>query len=264
MRGRSSVKPIRALALILLLTFWSVAMTAALKEATPAGGPATQLLATARGAVGGEERLRAVTSLVMTGEAENLNRYHKRAPSAKQQWLARSLELRAMWPDRFLLIGRLRLPDDATFEQRQGFAGKVSLAKSFPAVGHYQIDFAKRMLLLLLRTDTSLSLTLRPRLTRKGDLEFTGPHRFRGLLTLDPVTHMPLRLHVRSQAFDAKGRPTRADSAVTMEVLGRRMVDGLTVPERVRYTDEAGRTLSVESYATIQLNAALTAASFAR
>jgi hypothetical protein len=232
--------------------------------AAPAAGAAAPRLAAARAALGGETRLRAITSLIVTGTTESLNRYYLSRPRDNEQWVQRTLELRVLWPDHFLLIGRLKPGAAAVTEHRQGFAGNVSLTVGFPAVGHYQLEFAKRMLLILLRTDTALPLTLRDSLSAAGELEFTGALGFHGLLTLDAKTSLPLRLVARYQLFDGKGVVLPQTATAVIDVLGRRTIDGISFPERLRFSNERGATLSVESYGQANFSPALTRASFSR
>ena len=225
---------------------------------------AARRLAAAREAIGGGGRLQAITSLVIRGQARHRNQHYKKRPGATREWIDRTLEVRASWPDHFLMIGTLDLAGRRV-EHREGFAGQSSLAAKVQAASYYQIEFARRMLLLLLRTDTVFPLTAVSTAGRSGALEFTGAHEFHAHLEIDPQTRFPTRLRSRHRRFDGQGRLATGMMPWSVVTVERRVaVGGLTVPDRLRYSDDEGQTLAIETYSSLQFNSPLTSADFRR
>lgn len=234
---------------------------------------AAALLEAARRALGGQEKLAAVKTLLLKGESRTLNQYFGQHPDAREQYTIKPLEIRALLPDHYLRIEPNVRPDGSQSYRQFGFAGSASLTVSsarsltpeFNSSTYLQqFEFAEWMLLLFLRTDTALPLRLGEHVRQEATLEFVGRDGFRALVELNRRTLRPERARVDIRKVDSKGEPTGASAGETIWHIGARQdVAGLSVPSRITATRE-GTLRSEHRYDSITINPPLSPADFPR
>jgi hypothetical protein len=224
-----------------------------------------QLLALARAAIGGEAKLASVKSIRFAADAQSWNQSFGRHPDAKQEYLDKKVEIQALWPDRFLRTRTTVLPDGRTAPPFQsGFVGAVNVGGT--VVGNQErLDFARWMLLFLLRIDTAVPLTLRPNLNQHGELQFDGPLNLQCSIALDPTTHAPVSLRTPVKRAGPDGLPgTETIREIVFSAESRREINGLRVPDHLVMRDANKKVLEQYWLRNIELNPPLTPADFKR
>jgi hypothetical protein len=176
---------LRVITVALIITFTIVAATTFADgrsgQAAP-GTSATAIFKAARSALGGEAKLAAVKSLILKGEDRRLNQLFGVSPDAKQQYYVNPIEFRALFPDHYLNIsisGRSpwwRGFSGTDLVNEHDVPGGTQVVSQDPPdlINTYRAEFARLMLLLLLRTDTAIPLTLRESVSSGTILEFSG------------------------------------------------------------------------------------------
>jgi hypothetical protein len=222
-----------------------------------------QLLAMARAAIGGETKLASVKSIKLAGDGETLNQAFGRHPDATQEYTKKKLEVQALWPDHFLRTRTTIIPDGRAMPQvRSGFAGASSIGGSV-AANMERVDFARLMLLFLLRTDTAVPLALRPNLNQHGELQFDGPLNLECSIALDPRTHAPVSLRTPVKRAQPDGLPgTETIREIVFSAENRREIDGIRVPDHLVMRDANKKVLEQYWFRSIEINPGLTPAAF--
>lgn len=257
-----------------LLATWLVAFVAvlagsvgpaALGERLTEAQSSADLLALARVAIGGEIKLASVKSIGFVGDMRALNQAYGRHPDAREEYVNKKVELQAVWPSRYFLTKTTILPDgQALTPFRSGFDGDTNVGGTFSAnVG--RLDFARWMLLFLLRTDTAIPLTLAPKLNQDGELQFGGPHNLRCSIALNPASHVPVGLRMTVMRAGPDGFPgSETLREIVTSVVSRRQVDGISVPDHLVVKDSAGKVLEEYWFRSIQINPPLSAGDLRR
>jgi hypothetical protein len=222
-----------------------------------------QLLASARAAIGGEAKLASVKTVKLSGDGEALNEAFGRHPDATQQYTKKRIDVQALWPDHYVRTRITVFPDGRTGPPfRSGIAGTVSVGGTM-AANIERLDFARWMLLFLLRTDTVVPLTLRPNLNQHGELQFNGPHNLECSIALDAVTRAPVSLRMPVKRPQSDGFPSSETiREIVISVVSRRSIDGIKVPEHLVIKDAAQKILEQYRFGTIEINPPLTSADF--
>jgi hypothetical protein len=254
-----------------ITTVISASVLIAQLSLSAANGPLPQALASvvtllerARDACGGSARLRAVTSLRLSGKSENRNLFYGQTPTAKEEFIHYATEQSLLLPDHYLLIERRT---DGAVERFSGFAGSTPIYRTVingqvgtwsgpEAMAGEQAQFARLMILLLLRTDSALALT--PKAESSSKIRFTGADGFDATVDIAADTGRPISLAhtVRIHGSDeVRTYVTRVDE--------RRTVDGVSLPVRMT-TTALGKIFSKVTYDTIEINPRLTPADFTK
>lgn len=231
----------------------------------PVGPSAAALLEAARTAMGGDVQLAAVKSLLLKGDekvvSENLDLKTGRASTT---YPTRPVEVRVILPDRFLQTVEVQIGSQPAQQSFFGFSGPELLCNCYKrpeALDVYRQTFAELMLLLLLRTDTVMPLTLRNGPVSGATLELTGGKDVHGYLDLDPTTHLPQRLRFRRPDRTRILELTGTVSDVVVSVDDYKTVGGIRLPSHLSEKVN-GELFTDTRYATIQINPPLTAAEF--
>jgi hypothetical protein len=241
---------------------WALATGSAITLGSTAQG--ADLLARARQGVGGAERLSAIRTLSIVGERSVRNELFGHAPDAKKEFEKYSLELRALWPDRYIRVDTwLPVSGTPVRPSVRGFVGSDSVRPGDKQINLQRFNFARLMLLLVLRTDTATSLSLGPS-PGKNTLKFVGQGGFECLLDLDAATAQPVQLRFIVKRVDDVGLPTgEVVGEEIMRVESRRVFGGISVPDHVSVRLN-GRLVEESWYRDIKINPRLTDADFKR
>ena len=226
---------------------------------------AAALLAGARKAIGPQPALAGVKSLRLGGVSQAWNQYYGRMEGANNEFVTYALDTRILFPDHYETVKRRA---GIALVRRTGFAGpslltqtrlpdgKVNEWSGADAMRAQRTELARLMLLMLLKTDTALALTLDQRAGSPSTLRFTGADDFAATVHLDPRTRLPLELR-----FTVRMVPSGEQRDYVMEVVERRSVNGLSLPSRLT-TKSRGRITEKLEFTSIEVNPALTRASF--
>ena len=240
---------------------WSVAVAAAVLAAPIAAQPkpesAAALLASARAAIG--KPAAAVTSMRLAGVSQRRNGYFGRTPEA-QEYITYTYEGFIQAPDKYLTVRRTH---SGGVETRTGLSGqsllnltilpdgKQSSWQGEGALLTQQKEFARMMLLLLLRTDTASALKLQEPAGPNRSLRFIESDGSTALLHLDPKTNLPAEL--RYYVLMVRTGEIREH---VMTVDERRTVGGVSFPVRIS-TNSLSKTDEVLVLGTVELNPTL-------
>lgn len=226
-----------------------------------------ELLTLARAAIGGEPKLASVKSIRLGGDLRVLNQAYGRHPDAREEHLSKKLEIQALWPEFYLRTRTTVLPDGREMSPiKTGFAAGTNLGGTVGA-NVDRLDFARWMLLFLLRTDTAVPLKLRPTLNQHGELQFDGPHNLHCAIALDPTTHVPSGLRMPVKRPEPDGFPgSETIREIIFSVVSAREVDGIRLPDHVVVKDVADPQRILEQYRfrNIDINPPLTPGDFKR
>jgi hypothetical protein len=230
----------------------------------PQTGDAPALLAAARAAIAGPSKT-AITALAFKGESQRQNQYFGKMPEAKE-FVPYTLEMRIKLPNQFVAIRRAT--EHATVI-RSGFSGDTSLHRTIlpdgqtsewtgpDALRSQRQEFARLVLLMLMRADTPLPLTLQPD-TAGNTLRFTGPDDFVAAVRLDPKTRLPLELK-----YAIKMVRTGESRDYTMTVDARQDVKGASLPASIT-TTALGRVTERLRFTSVDVNPPLSASDFSK
>jgi hypothetical protein len=225
---------------------------------------APSLLEKAREACGGSARLAAVSSLRITGSGEERNLYYGQNESAASEFERSALRLLVLMPGHYLSIEQIA---DGMAERYTGLAGPTLLNgmmlqgqfkpwEGAEAMSDARSRFARLMLLLLLRTDTSFPLT--PKAASSSSLQFTGADGFEATIDLAPDTGRPISL-----SYNVRMHGTGEMRTYVTKIDERRTFDGISLPVRMT-TTALGKTFGRTTYETIEINPRLTQADFTK
>ena len=230
-------------------------------------------IARAQRALGGEQRIVAVSSLAMSGVRTN--------------GTTSNVEYLAVFPEQFV---RVEVNERAGYKLHTGFNRLTPIldrrpiekandtlpsASSTPPADHVDRQrVGLTQLLIGMFADSKRVLDVSYRAENATAITVTGPSNFSGTLDLDEATGLPIRfrymgeVHVPQLAAtpDSKERRRTMEFAsrkgeITLTFEDRREVDGVLVPHRIRRTIP-GQTLEDVRFDRIALNAKLDAASF--
>jgi len=195
--------------------------------------------------------------LLSSSYLEKANYYHLagRDASAKDRYIAGSVEMQILFPDHYLR-SQIHSIAGHEFASRCGFSGKTLINEHDGAdmLNIYRDECAQLMLLLLLRTDTGSPLTLRD--SNSGTtLEFSGVGGFPIFVDLDKTTHLPYRLRKQEQIHMASGGDGPIINLI-MSVDDWRDVNGLRLPHHLSYTEGGTVTIDIR-FQSIEINPCL-------
>lgn len=242
--------------------------------------PHTQTpLARAREAIGGDVRIRAVTSLALTGRA--MSGFN--GVTAQPLEVVYPVRMALAFPERYL-----RVDERGGTISRWGFNGPVpirdakavepgvSVSSSPPGSGFVaQIKVPLARLLLGIFADTKgvLDVKVSPSPHNANMLVATGPAEFAARIDLDPTSGAPVRVRYDDNLFirepltveDRRGgrmsRGQNEDVEVVISFDDRRAVDGLMLPHRILRTVKGVRWEELR-FETIVVNPKFTDADF--
>ena len=229
-----------------------------------AAASAAALLSAARVSLGGEAALAGVKTLAISGRQRDRNELYGQAADAREQFTSGDLEIRAMLPDHYVRTETTMASGRRFPSERQGFIGKASVdGRSAGSATFQRAEFARLLLLLLLKTDTAVPMTIQGA-SSQDSLEFADGQGTHYRVDLDGTTHRPTRLRYTVRRIDSDGLPTGdAVGELAKTVVGRRDVGGVIIPDHIT-TTVAGELRQEEWYQSVQFNVPMTAQSFAK
>jgi hypothetical protein len=207
--------------------------------------PQSSLLDVARRAVGVDRT--AVKTLVVKG----WSRRSFNVVTAEFGNMAGPTEYRFHPPDRLLRIAALAISPGLTEERRGTRDGEIVAAgPGNEAVARGTLVEIRRIGLGLVLWTDELSLTVHPVAGQAHGIEVRGPDGSRGVIDFDPATSLPARFRYEGGYSLPEGPPvpveqrrpgvqvpmTRERGEITLSFEDHRLVDGLRLPHRIRWT----------------------------
>jgi hypothetical protein len=228
-------------------------------------GARESMLDASRVAVGGIERLAAVRSVSLSGEAQDANEWAGDGDpaAARVPRVAKTFEIQALWPDCYLRTDTTTLPRGQVLPPfRRGFNGATNIGSVIVA-NQARLDMTRLMLLLLLKEDSVFSLTDSAVVGSANAVLFSGPHYLSLKLSVDPDTHSPSALTYTLNHAGPDGLPLGFSMRQETATIESRMnVDGLSIPSHVITRVVGGAITSEYWFKTIQINPPLSRADF--
>jgi hypothetical protein len=243
----------------------------------------------AREAIGGDEKIRSIKTLVLKGEYWSSQAVitDMRAGQSTVVEQLDTLEVRMLFPRHYLEIHTNErfsrwtgLRDDEPINEvasRAAPAGSVPSHFNPDALARELANFTRLVLGSLARTDTMKTVAAVPE--GLDSVRLTDASGFSALLDLDPASHLPLRVVYRTsiqvlppgpvKAGQGTGRSVGAgvsdmpEVEMTMSFEDRRNVDGVKVPFKVSWTAK-GIKLWEMRFTSAAVDSSLTDASFRR
>lgn len=280
--------PPRNLVLALVVLGLSIAPIAPTAAQAPA---ASALLTSARAAIGGDAKVRALQSLRLTGSQWSSQGVH----GGYTEDTEGPLEIRFAFPDRFIKVAATPV-SGGVLEEQHGFNGVKALMPSFAAPSQapreliYARKIASELLLGILgRTEIWGGLTVAA--DGATAIRVTGPENYSARLEFDPSTHLPVRLVYRErrqvrptntirlkgtpndpalhhpEAAGARGGGSGASAAdlpdveIVVAFRDRVNVSGFQLPQRITWTAK-GVDLWEYRLTSLVINSPMTAADF--
>jgi hypothetical protein len=230
----------------------------------------SQLLQEARTAAGLDGKARIV-SFRLKGEKLLRNQFYGKVEGATAEFISNPLEIRAIFPDRYLQIVEFTIvpsrPKYVTGFNRDVLLNKTVSTRTRPAAEHApdalateRASFAQLALLLFLRDDTALPITVSSASREGRTITFEGSEGFRATLDLDVKSPLPLRLSYEMAMrgpLQGERRPT------SLEVRERRVFDGINLPVRILRM-ENGQVAEDIRFTSVELNPKLGATDFSQ
>lgn len=239
---------------------WGLAWTSAADSSARVPQAARDLLARARGAMGGEAELAAVRTLSIS--IQRLGRMKSLAGAATKplvEFMEDRVEVRILRPDHALWT--LALPDVPGVGSVWGFAGPRFVGGGNRLRWRYHEQYGYLMLTMLLQSDKPFPFVLNG--VVDNTLRFLDPNGVEVLVDVDRSSHLPNRMTFDALERTNEGAPTGRRLPTRVELADFRSVGRFRLPH-VMKTFETDKLVLDERVIRLEINPPLTPADFNR